>query len=193
MRQVGKITINPDSDFGKLLLKDAEVDAEQAATAAAKRARKEVLDRAARRAAEDKAFRESLKYYDKITFANQNLRDSIQDSKKRRDELNAQASEEWKRQEHYLKQLQEKCSHQMVIEHRTSWQDEYESYHDGHYERKCVECFLVEQSTYHPTDRNYGFGGNAKIYAKLISSQVVRLHKTVDGKEYELEFDDLTW
>src|SRR5208282_6230111 len=108
---------------------------------------------------------------------------AIAASQKCRAELKAQASEEWNRQEHYRQQLQEKCSHQMVIEHQTSWQDEYESYHDGHYERKCVECFLVEESTYHPTHRNYGSGDYSRVYAKLLHSQVVRLRRVVDGKE----------
>jgi hypothetical protein len=193
MRQVGKITIKEDSEWGKALRRDAEVDAEQAATAAAEKARKEVLDRASKRAAEAKVYRDSIRYYDRLTFENQGLIDSILASRARRQELDTQSSEEWKRQEHYRQQLQEKCHHQMVIEHQTSWQDEYESYHDGHYERKCVECLLVEESTYHPNERNYGYSRASKVYVKLLNSQVVLLRKTIDGKEYELEFDDLKW
>jgi len=189
MKQIGRITLNPDHPWAK----EAKIDAEQAATAAAERARKEVLDRATKRAAEEKAFRDSIKYYDKLKFVNQDLINSVLASKKRRDELNAQASEEWKRQEHYRQQLQGKCSHEMVIEHRTTWTDEYDSYHDGHYERKCAECFLVEQSDQHPSEHNYGYGSRTKVYTKLLNSQVVLLRKVVDGKEFELEFNDLTW
>lgn len=193
MKQVGKIIINKDSDFGKSLLKEAEVVAEEAAALAAERARKEVLARATQRAAAQKAFQDSLKYYDQLAFKNQNLIDSILASRARRSELDAQSHEEWKRQEHYHKQLQEQCFHEMAIEHRTTWSDEYDTYHDGDYERKCVECLLVEESSYHPSERNYGLGSRSKVYSKLLNSQIVRLRKMVDGKEFELEWDNLKW
>lgn len=190
MRQVGKITIKPDHPWAK----EANIDAEAAATAAAEKARKEVLERAAQRAAAEKAYRDSLKNYDKLEFKTQDLRDSIVASRTRRAELNAQVSEEWKRQEHYRTQLQDKCSHQMVIEHRTTWCDEYDSYHDGHYERKCIECFLVEESDYRVDERGYGrTSSHSKKYHKLEAAQIVLLRRTIDSKEYELEWDDLKW
>ena len=193
MREVRPITIKKDSELWKQLQKEAEHTAEQVAAAAADRAKKEFLEKATQKAAAEKAYRDSIKHYDGLYFANKGLQDAILASKARRAELDVQSHEEWKRQEHYRKQLEEKCSHEMVIEHRTTYCDDYDHYHDGDYERKCIECFLAETSTYHPTDRNYGFGSNAKVYTKLLKSQVVLLRKTIDGKEYELEFDDLKW
>lgn len=187
MRQVPRITINPDHPWAK----EAKIDAEQAATAAAERARKEVLERAAQRAAADKVYLDSIRHYDKLKFKNEELIEHIRHSSVRHGELLTQASEEWKRGDHYRKELQAKCSHDLVLEHRTSYTDEYEQWHDGHYERKCVECLLEEESSYRVDECNYSYG--RKKYAKLEKSQVVLLRKTIDGKEFELEFDDLKW
>ena len=69
----------------------------------------------------------------------------------------------------------------MVLERETSWKDEYDQWCKGNNERKCLECFLVEQGNY----RNE--------YDRLNKSTVVLLRQTIDNKEFELEFDDLKW
>ena len=71
----------------------------------------------------------------------------------------------------------------MVLERKTSYLDEYDSWNDGPKERKCVECFLTEQ------EKRY----EDKPYDDLNESKVVLLRRTIDDKEYELEFDDLKW
>jgi hypothetical protein len=191
MKPVQKITINKDSDFWKSMQKAAELDADEAATRAAARARKETLERAEQRAAEKKAYLDSIRHYDKIEFKDRLLRTQIQECIDQRAELSILSSKAWQKQETLRKELQTKCSHDMVLEMRTTWEDEYGSYHDGHYERKCVECFLIEKSDYSIDSRSYSNG--REKYHKLEKSQVVLLRKTVDGKEYELEFDDLKW
>lgn len=193
MREVHKITINPNSEFWKSVKESANLDAEKAAAAAADRARKEVLARAEKQAAERKAYLDSIKNYDQLEFKTQELRDKIEDCVTQRNELSKKSTDIWYLQEEYRKKIQSTCTHDMAIERRTSWRDEYDSWHDGHYERKCIECFLEEKSDYPVGDRRYGkYTGESK-YHKLENSQVVLLRKTVNGKEYELEFDDLKW
>jgi len=191
MKPVQKISIKEGSDFWKSMQKSAELDADKAAEQAAERARKETLERAEKRAAEKKAYLDSIRHYDKIEFKDGLLRTQIQECIDRRAELNNLASKEWQKQEGLRKELQTKCSHDMALEMRTFYEDEYGSYHDGHYERKCIECFLVEKSDSLPGSRSYDY--SREKYKKLEKSQVVLLRKTVDGKEYELEFDDLKW
>lgn len=192
MREVRKITINPDSDFWKSIKESANIDAEKAATAAADRARKEALARAEKIAAEKKAYLDSIRHYDKLEFKTEELRQKILQHNKRRAELQAQVSAEWAKEENLRKDLQRVCSHDLVIEMRTTYRDDYDNWHDGHYERRCVECFLTEKSDYAMNERGYGHSFDKK-YHKLEKSTVVLLRKTVDGKEYELEFDDLKW
>lgn len=193
MREVHKITINPNSEFWKSVKESANLDAEKAASAAADRARKEVLARAEKQAAERKAYLDSIKHYDKIEFKTQELRDKIEDCIAQRNELSKKSTDIWYLQEEYRKKIQTICTHEMVIERRTSYRDEYDDWHEGHYERKCIECFLEEKSEYSAGDKRYGkYTGDSK-YHKLENSQVVLLRKTVNGKEYELEFDDLKW
>jgi len=191
MKPVSKITINKDSDFWKSMQKAAELDADEAAAHAAARARKETLDRAEKRAAEKKAYLDSIRHYDKIEFKDKLLRNQIQECIDRRAELSALVSKEWQKQEDLRKELQSKCLHKEAIEMRTSYRDDYDNWHDGHYERKCIECFLVEKSDGLPGQR--GYESSRDKYKKLEKSEVVLLRKTVDGKEYELEFDDLKW
>jgi len=191
MRPVQKITINKDSDFWKSIQKSAELDAEEAATKAAARARKETLERAEKLAAEKQAYLDSIRHYDKLEFKNEKIREQIQECIALRADYSKLSSDQWQKQEELRKKLQAQCSHDMVIEMRTSYRDDYDSWHDGHYERKCIECFLVEQSDSLPGQRGYDFSRDK--YKKLEKSQVVLLRKTVDGKEYELEFEDLKW
>jgi hypothetical protein len=191
MRPVQKITINKDSDFWKSMQKAAELDADKAAEQAAARARKETLERAEQRAAEKKAYLDSIRHYDKLEFKTEILREKIRQHGKHRAELQAQVSAEWSKEENLRKDLQRVCTHDLVLETRTSYRDDYDSWHDGHYERKCIECFLVEKSDEQPGTRRYEYSKDK--YRLLEKSQVVLLRKTVDGKEYELEFDDLKW
>lgn len=183
MKEVHKIIRKEGSDFWKNMQKAAgsvEEDAEKAATEAADRARKEVLAKAAKRAAEDKAYRDSLKEYDKLEFNTHILRELIQQNANNRKALHDEINELWKIEKAKIAELQSQCKHEMVIERRTSWTDEYSQWHEGPHERKCVECFLVEEQKH-------------EGYVKLAKSQRVLLRRIVDGKEYELEFDDLKW
>jgi hypothetical protein len=191
MKPVQKIIFNKDSDFWKSMQKAAELDADKAAEQAANRARKETLERAEQRAAEKKAYLDSIRHYDKLEFKTEILREKIRQHGKRRAEFNAQASAEWAKEENLRKNLQRVCSHDLALETRTSYCDDYDTWHDGHYERKCIECFLVEESDEQPGTRRYEYSN--KKYRTLEKSQVVLLRKTVDGKEYELEFNDLKW
>jgi hypothetical protein len=180
MKEVHKIVIKEGSDFWKAMQKAANLDPEQAAAEAAERARKEVEAKIAKRDAERKVYLDSLKEYDKLEFKSAPIRLRIEDSVANRKHLQKQVNEEYALQHRLEKEIQDSCSHEMVIERRTSWRDEYDQWHEGHYERKCVECFLVEEQ------KNQG-------YVKLAKSQRVLLRRIVDGKEYELEFDDLKW
>lgn len=191
MREVRKITINPDSDFWKSIKESANVDAEKAAAAAADRARKEALARAEKLAVEKKAYLDSIRHYEKLEFKTEEFRERIREHGRRRSEYQAQVTAEWAKEENLRKDLQRVCSHDLVIEMRTSYRDDYDNWHDGHYERRCIECFLTEKSDYQPETRGYEYSRDR--YKKLEKSQVVLLRKTVNGKEYELEFDDLKW
>lgn len=193
MKEVGKIVIKKDSDFWKSMQKIINEDAEEAAAKAAERARKEVLERAEKRAAEKKAYEDSLRDYDSYPFENKALRAKISKCRDRISKLNAQLSKEYSEVEKLRKELQSKCSHKEVIEMRTKWTDEYEQWHDGHYERKCIECHLVEKSDYPVGDKKYGYFSEESKYHKLEKSQVVLLRKKVGNKEFELEFKDLEW
>lgn len=193
MKKVGKIIIKKDSEFWKSMQEVANQDAEKAAAQAAERAKKEVLERAERRAAEKKAYEDSLRDYDSYPFENKTLITKLNNCYARISKLNAQLSKEYGEVEKLRKELQNKCSHKEVIERGTKWTDEYDQWHDGHYERKCVECHLVEKSDYPVSDKKYGYFSEESKYHKLEKSQVVLLHKTVGDKEFELEFDDLTW
>jgi hypothetical protein len=175
--------INKDSDFWKSINKANELDPEKAAAQAAERARKEVLDKIAERDAVRKAFLDSLRYIEKLEFKTQVLRDQIKECEIHRAELSRQSGAAWAKEERLIKEIQNVCTHDLCIEIRTSYRDEYDSWHDGHYERKCIECFLVEESD--------GYG--CKKYNKLEKSQVILLRKVVEDKEFQLEFDDLKW
>lgn len=188
MREVYTIKINPDSDFAKSAVR--QDDPEAAALAAAERARREVQDRLTRQEAERKSYADSLRYLDKIEFKNEKLRRSIGLSQKILIEYKALISEEYDVKVSAIKELQKLCEHKEVIEQQTSYKDEYDDWHSGHWERKCIECFLVEESSYHTSSRAYG--GTNK-YSKLEKATPILLRKIVDGKEYQLEFDDLKW
>lgn len=191
MKPINPIRIKEGSEFWKSMQDAANQDAEAAAASAAERARKEVLEKAEKRASETKAYLDSIRHYDKLEFKNQDIRQKIENCVARRAEIAKLASDAWIQQDEFHKELKAKCTHDMCIEIRTTYRDEYDNYHDGHYERKCIECFLVESSDYAYSSRSYRNG--RETYKKLEKSQVVLLRKTVDGKEYELEFDDLKW
>jgi hypothetical protein len=181
MKQIGKIKINKDSDFWKQMQRAAELDVEKAAAAAAEHARKETQARIDKKAAQHKAFLDSLRYVDKLEFRNERLREQIRESVKDRAKLQEQISAKWVIEDAIRHELEVKCLHDMVLERETSWKDEYDQWCKGNNERKCLECFLVEQGNY----RNE--------YDRLNKSTVVLLRQTIDNKEFELEFDDLKW
>lgn len=183
MKEVHKIVINEDSDFWKSMREVANLDAEKAAAKAAEQARKETLARAEKRASEHKAYLESIKDYDKLEFKHESLRVAIKEIQTQNNKYYAKISENNKSQCNFINDLQNKCCHLLVIERKTSYRDEYDSWHDGPKERKCVECFLEEKEERY-VEEPYEILGN---------SQVVLLRKTVDEKEFELEFDDLKW
>lgn len=191
MKEIHGIRINPDSDFWKSMKEAANLDAEKAAAQAAERARKEALERAERIAKEKKAYLDSIRYIDKLEYKTEEIRKEVQECSRRREEYKRKASVEWEHQEIARKKLQAFCTHDLVIERKTTYTDEYGDWHDGHLERKCVECFLVEESDYAVNDRRYG--DHRRKYNKLEKSQPVLLRKVIDGKEFELEFSDLTW
>lgn len=191
MREVHGIKIKPDSDFWKSMKEAANLDAEKAATQAAERARKETLERAERIAREKQAFLDSIRYLNKLEFKTQEIRKEIQECERRREEYRRKGSVEWAHQDELQKKLQATCTHDLVLERLTHYKDEYDSWHEGHHERKCIECFLVEESDYNVGDRSYGHG--RRKFNKLEKSQAILLRKMVDGKEFELEFDDLKW
>ena len=190
MKQVGQIKIKEDSDLWKSIQKSRELDPEKAAARAAEKARKEVQEEIAKREAERKAYLDSLRFLENLEFKTQNLRDQIKKCEARRAKLRKQASEEWDKEEQLIKEIQKTCTHEMCIEMQITYKDEYDDWHDSHYERKCIECFLVEESS---TPINYARFSSERKYHKLEKSQVVLLRQTVDDKEYELEFDDLKW
>jgi hypothetical protein len=178
MKVIGpKITINIDSDFWKSMQEAANLDAEKAATKAAEQARKETLARAAKRDAEHKAYLDSIYEYDAFIFPSDKEQGAIRESIARRLDFQKLVSKEYAIQDSLEKKIKESCCHDMVIERKTSYRDEFDYWHEGPYERKCVECFLVEEQG----------------YSKLKKSRVILLRRIVDGKEYELEFDDLKW
>jgi hypothetical protein len=189
MKEIRTIKINPDSDFWKATKR--QDDPEAAAVLAAERARKEVEERNAKREAERKAYLGAIRYHDFLQFKTQELRDQIMECEERRDNLRLQQSQEWEKQSALLQKVQNLCLHEMCLEKRTSYTDEYGGWHDGHYERKCIECFLVEESDRLVTDNYYE--KSRKKYNKLEKAVVVMLRKVVDDKEFELEFDDLKW
>jgi hypothetical protein len=187
MKEVHKIILKEGSALWKAK-KNVPIEeaAEKAALDAADKARKEVLANAAKREAADKAYRDSIKEYDRLVFQSDPERKQIQESIARRKYLEKQVSDEYATQKSIDKEIKDCCPHEMVVERRTSWRDEYDSWHEGPYERKCIECFLVEEQKYYADT-------NKKCYSKLEKSQRVLLRRIVDGKEYELEFDDLKW
>lgn len=189
MKQVGKIVIKPNSDFWKTQNKTIEQEAEEAANAAAQRARKEVLERAAAREAARKAYLDSIRYVDKLQFKNQSLLDKIAKVNDRIRSLNDKLHLEFDKVRALREELQKNCSHDEVIERTTKYTDEYEQWHDGHSERKCLECHLVEESSYPRDDRMYTYG--SKKYDRLENSKVVLLMQKSGDKEFQLEFNDI--
>lgn len=191
MREVPKITIRSDSDLFKSLQQKFEQEAEKEAALAAEKIRKEILDKRAKEDAQRKAYLDSIKYYEneKIEFKNKNLRDNIIRIAQRRNKLYDKIKKLYEQEKDNIEELKNKCSHEMVLERRTSWKDEYDSWHDGCYERKCLECFLVEESNYKVDE--YSYERSNKRYSKLEKSQVVILRSLIDGKEFQLEFEDL--
>ncbi len=192
MKEVaGKVVIKKDTDFWKSMQKVLNEDPEEAAAKAAERARQEVIERNKKRAAEQKAYEDSLRDYDSYPFENKVIRAKINKCRDRIGKLNAKLSKEYKEAADLRKELQSKCSHKEVIERGTTWQDEYEEYHPGYFQRKCIDCGIMEESSYRVNDRSYEHG--SKKYDRLEKSQVVLLRKKVGNKEFELEFKDLEW
>lgn len=183
MKEVRKIVVKEDSDFWKSIKEAANLDAEKAAEKAAEQARKETLARAEKRATEHKAYLDSIKNYDKLDFKNGAKRARIEDSVKNRLALQKQVNEEYAIQSRLEAEIQESCAHEMVLERRSSYRDEYDTWHDGPKERKCIECFLTEQ------EKHY----EEKPFNNLSKSKVIFLRRIIDDKEYELEFEDLKW
>lgn len=189
MKKTSKIIRKPDSDFWKEMEAAAtQFNAEKAATEAAERARKETLERAARYEAAQKAYLDSIKYYDDLTFDNSDIIGEINKSKEEINSLQIQLSEVYLKKKNLFEKLKRKCSHKMVLERRTSWTDEYGDWHEGNSERKCIECLLEEESTYPVESRSYG---SNKKFDHLEKSQVVNLRRIINGVEYELEYDDI--
>lgn len=188
MKQVKPLIRNEESDFWKDMREAAQLDADKAAEHAAAQARKETLERAEKRAAEEKAYLDSIRDYDKLTFKSKALKKKIVQTNAAIKLLYHQAATKNKELVDYRKELQTQCAHEMVLEKRESYMDEYHYSHDGNYVRKCVECLLEEQSTFKFGTKSYG---SNKKFDKLEKSQVVILRRTLDGKEFELEFDDL--
>lgn len=180
MKEIGKIRINPNSDFWKSIKAENEKTADQVAAEAAEKARKEYLARQARIEAANKAYLDSIRHYDQIEFEHDDIRQQIAASLKRRRDLEAKVSKEWKKEEELRKKLQATCSHKECIEHKTYWSNEWDDRLEGPMERKCITCFLVDREK----DRRFH---------TLANSVVVNMRRTVKNKEYELDFDDLTW
>lgn len=185
------IKVKKGSDLWNLIKERENLDPEKEAQKAADFARKKAQAELDEREIKRKAYLDSLCYYEKLEFANQDLRSKIEFCCRQYEKLQSQAGQESRKSKEILKELQEKCSHDMSIEKRTTYTDEYDQWHDGHFERKCIECFLVEKSDYLPSDRSFAYGH--KKYVKLLKSKVVLLRKTINGEVYEIEFDDLKW
>jgi len=169
-----------------------QIKAEQEAEAAAQRTRKEVLDRAQRQAEQQEAYQKSLRNYDQLQFAQPKLLDKISKCKETVAKLDEKLSEEWGKIRTLTNELRANCQHLEVVEHQSSYKDEYDSWCDGNWERKCVECLLLEESVYHPSDRYYDtINGKQKKFVKLEKSKVVVLYRVVDGKEVKMKFEEL--
>jgi hypothetical protein len=115
---------------------------------------------------------------DKLICKQRGLRTRITSLRAKHKALTSKASEIWKKSDELLKRLQNKCPHQYCLERKTSWRDEYDSWHDGYPERKCVDCFLKENSDW-------------KGYQKLDKSTVIELVTHQGEKIFSLEFEDL--
>jgi hypothetical protein len=173
--------IGLDQLYKSMGFSNEELDPDKAAEIAAERARKETLEKIARKKATDQAYLDSLCNYDEQVFETGSIRESIIEARKELNKLHKKYIDVYKKLDTKVKELQTKCSHGKVIERKTSYSDEYGTWHDGPMERKCIECFLVEQDDYEDH------------YCGLAKSKVVILRTEKDGETYILEFDDLKW
>jgi hypothetical protein len=115
---------------------------------------------------------------EKVLVKHKGLRDKINSLLNKYRKLTDQASEIWNKQNILMKQMQGKCAHDLVLERKTSYRDEYDSWHDGYPERKCIDCFLVE------TEDRDGF-------KKLAKSTIIELIIHKEDKIFSLEFEDV--
>src|ERR1700679_2147141 len=145
MKKIARIKIKEGSSFMKMIEESINIDPEKIAAEAAERARKEATERLNKRKAEQKAYLESIRHYDELVFINEPLREKILKLESRIATLNKQLSAENKKKEETRKQLQAKCLHDMVLERRTTYKDDYDNWHDGNYERKCLEFVVTEE------------------------------------------------
>lgn len=128
---------------------------------------------------------------DKLTFKHSLFQLKLKKLIDRRQKLYDKAKEIQSKVIDITKIFQDKCLHQMCLEKRTSYKDEYDDWHDDHFERKCIECLLTEKSSYLINDIYYKSSDTK--YDKLEKSQVVQLRKIIDNEEYEVEFEDLKY
>ena len=115
---------------------------------------------------------------DKLVIKHKGLRTRIASLLEKYRNLTARASTIWQKQNELLQQMQFKCDHQYVLERTTSYRDEYDEWHNGYPERKCIDCFLVEKSL-------------CDGYKKLDKSTVIELIMNQGEKIFSLEFEDL--
>jgi hypothetical protein len=115
---------------------------------------------------------------DKVVIKHKSLRNRIAALLVKHKALTTKASEIWQKQYELLKQMQSKCKHELVLERKTSWRDEYDDWREGYPERKCIDCFLEEKS-------------NHDGYKKLAKSTVIDLITKDGDKIFSLEFEDL--
>jgi hypothetical protein len=185
VKKVGPaVKLKEGSDLWNLMKERENLDPEKEAQKAAEAARKRAQAELDKRAAEHQAYLDSLRYIEKMEFKTADIRRTLEVYHSQYNELKEQASKQWSLVDKTRKELQEKCTHDLVIERQTRYNDEYDQWHDGPMQRKCIECYLVEE--------NYDYSLSKK-YDKLRNSKVILLRRTINGEVYEVEFDDLKW
>lgn len=185
MKKVGPpIKLKEGSFLADLIRERENLDPEKEAQKAAEAARKKAQAELDKRAAEHQAYLDSLRFFEKMEFKTADIRRTLEVYLSQYNELKERASKQWSLVDQTRKELQEKCTHDLAIQRQTRYNDEYGDWHDGPMERKCIECYLVEE--------NYDFSLSKK-YDKLRNSKVILLRRTINGEVYEMEFDDLKW
>ena len=187
MKKVSPISINKNSVLWKMLEKEQERDLDKIAQEAADKARKEAIEGEKRRKEIKQAYINSLQYYDKMSFANETLRNKVSEAIRNRWLAYQEYNICDKKEKLLIKQMQDECNHDMVVEQNVSYENDVNDH--NYYERKCIACFLIEKSDL--LIEEYSHHRYGKRYDKLLKSQVVVLRSIINGEEYELEFNDV--